>query len=253
MSMSHTAMMMQRYDEHQLRIDLAAAFRSAVMHDWHESVGNHFSVTLAPGGSDFLMNPRWMHFARIRASDLIRLDAQAATPGNTPGAPDPSAWAIHRNIHLRLPHVGCILHLHPPYATALASLADSEVKPIDQNTARFYGRVAIDTGFGGIADDEEEGRRLADALGNYSIMLMGNHGVLVTAPTIAEAFDDLYFLERACKTLVLAFSTGQPLRVMPHDLATHVAKDWLEYKDMAFAHFAETKRLLDRQDTTYAD
>jgi ribulose-5-phosphate 4-epimerase/fuculose-1-phosphate aldolase len=248
-----TGLAVKNHDEQRLRTDLAAAFRFAADHDWHESVGNHFSVTLQPGGSDFLMNPRWMHFSRIRASDLITLDAKASAPGNAPGAPDLSAWAIHRNIHLRMPHVGCILHLHPPYSTAIAALADPEIKPIDQNTARFYGRVAIDTGFGGIADDDDEGNRLADALGNHSIMLMGNHGVLVTAPTIAEAFDDLYFLERACKTLVLAYSTGQALKVMPSDLASRVAQDWLDYADMSFAHFDELKRLLDRRDPSYAD
>jgi ribulose-5-phosphate 4-epimerase/fuculose-1-phosphate aldolase len=253
MRMPMTGMAVPDHDERQLRIDLAAAFRFAADNDWHESVGNHFSVALQAGSPDFLMNPRWMHFSRIRASDLIRLDATASAPGNAPGAPDLSAWAIHRNIHLAMPHVGCILHLHPPYATAVATLADPEILPIDQNTARFYERVAIDRGFGGIADDDDEGGRLADALGNHSIMLMGNHGVLVTAPTIAEAFDDLYFLERACKTLLLAYSTGKELKVMSPTLARRVAQDWLDYRDMPFAHFDELKRLLDRRDPSYAD
>jgi ribulose-5-phosphate 4-epimerase/fuculose-1-phosphate aldolase len=238
-------------DGRQLRIDLAAVFRIAAESNWHESVGNHFSATVSPGSKSFLINPRWMHFSRIRASDLLMLDSDSRPEG--PAAPDPSAWAIHRNLHARLPHVGCILHLHPPYATALTTLADPELKPIDQNTARFYGRLAIDRNYGGIADDDAEANRLADVLASHSIMLMGNHGVLVTAPTIAQAFDELYFLERACQTLVLAYSTGRELAVMPHDLATRTASDWNDYTEMSFAHLNEMKRLLDRRDPSYAD
>ena len=152
----------------------------------------------------------------------------------------------------RVPHARCILHVHPPYATALASLADPELKPIDQNTARFYNRVHIDLGFGGIADDKAEGERLARALGNKSVMMMGNHGVLVAGTTVAEAFDDLYFLERSCRTMVLAYSTGQKLNIMPPEIAEKTARGWEDYKGMAYAHFDELKRKLDRKDPSYA-
>src|SRR5258707_643907 len=141
---------------------------------------------------------------RLRPMADRRVDRSNRYPPHGPGAPDPSAWAIHHNPHAKPSHVRCLLHFHPPYSTALATQADLDIKPIDQNTARFYERVAIDLGYQGIADDEE-GNRLAQALGNHSIMLMGNHGVLVAAPTIAEAFDNHYFLKRACQTLILAY------------------------------------------------
>ncbi|MBB3149162.1 ribulose-5-phosphate 4-epimerase/fuculose-1-phosphate aldolase [Phyllobacterium trifolii] len=239
-------------EERQLRIDLAAAFRLAADFNWHESVGNHFSVTISPGSRKFLMNPRWMHFSRISANDLLLLDADdnIVMEGSSP--PDPSAWAIHSRLHARLPHVRCLLHLHPPYSTALASLADPELKPIDQNTARFYNRIAIDTSYGGIADDREEGERLADVLGNGSIMLMGNHGVLVAGESIAQAFDDLYFLERAAQTMILAYSTGQPLNIMVPELAERTARDWENYKGMPVAHLEELKLILDGRDPSYA-
>ncbi|MDQ0391940.1 class II aldolase/adducin family protein [Labrys monachus] len=239
-------------EERRLRIDLAAAFRLAAGFDWHESVGNHFSVAVAPGSRSFLMNPRWMHFARIRASDLLLLDGDAPGVMDGPGAPDPSAWAIHSSLHAHLPHVRCLLHLHPPHSTALACLADPEIKPIDQNTARFFDRIAVDLAYGGIADERAEGERLAKVLGNRSIMLMGNHGVLVAGETIAQAFDDLYFLERACQTLILAYSTGKALNVMPSDLAARTARDWEDYAEMSFAHFEELKKLLDAKDPSYA-
>jgi ribulose-5-phosphate 4-epimerase/fuculose-1-phosphate aldolase len=235
-----------------LRVDLAAAFRLAVEMNWHEAVANHFSLAVSADGRKFLMNPRWTHFGRIRASDLLLLDVDDAETMNRPDAPDPSAWCIHGAMHANLPHARCLLHLHPPYATAIAALADPEIKPIDQNTARFYNRVAIDTGFGGIADDSAEAERLTRALGTKRCMIMGNHGVLIAANTVAEAFDDLYYFESACRTLVLAYSTGQKLNVMAPELAEKTAADWLKYQDSAFSHFAEVKRLLDAKDGSYS-
>ncbi|HEX5326710.1 MAG TPA: class II aldolase/adducin family protein [Acetobacteraceae bacterium] len=235
-----------------LRVDLAAAFRLAVRHGWHESVANHFSMAVSTDGKRFLMNPKWRHFGSIRASELLLLDADDPMTMQRPGAPDASAWCIHGRIHALAPQARCILHAHPPYATAVAALADPEIKPIDQNTARYWNRIVIDRGFSGVADDSAEGERLAEVLGRHRRMMMGNHGVLVVAATVAEAFHDLFYLERACQTLVLAYSTGQKLNVMPPALAERTARDWDDYAEMAFAHFAEEKRMLDDADSSYA-
>lgn len=240
-------------DEAQLRIDLAAAFRMAALLGWHEAVANHFSLAISADGKNFLMNPRYRHFSRIKASDLMLLDADDKETMSRPDAPDASAWCIHGHLHAGVPQARCILHAHPPYATAIASLADPEIKPIDQNAARFYNRVAIDLEFGGIADNDAEGERLARAIGNRTRMMMGNHGVLVVANTVAEAFDDLFYLERSCRTLVLAYSTGQRLNFLSPEVAERTAQGWLDYKDGAFAHFAEMKAILDQKDPSYAD
>ena len=240
-------------DEWRGRVDLAAAFRLAAEQDWHESVANHFSLAVSEDGKRFLMNPRWKHFARIRARDLLLLDADDTATMQRPDAPDPSAWCIHGAIHAALPHARCVLHVHSPYATAIACLADPAVPPIDQNCARFYNRVTIDRHYGGVADTVEEGRRLASVLGTRRVLIMANHGVLVAAPTVADAYDELYYFERSCKTLVLAYSTGRPLNVMPHELAERTAKDWEEYPSYASAHFAEMKALLDAKDASYSD
>ncbi len=240
-------------DERQARIDLAAMFRIAAELNWHEAVANHFSLAISPNGKRFLMNPKWMHFSRIRASDLLLLDADDESTMARPDAPDPSAWAIHGRMHHALPQARCILHVHPPYGTAIASLADPEVKPIDQNTARFYNRVAYDLEFGGIADTKDEGDRLASLLGNRNIMMMGNHGLLVVGRSVAEAFDNLYYLERACQTLVLAYSTGRPLSILSDEIAEKTARGWEDYADSAFTHFDEMKRILDKKDPSYAE
>jgi ribulose-5-phosphate 4-epimerase/fuculose-1-phosphate aldolase len=237
----------------QMRIDLAAAFRIAAQMNWHESVANHFSLAVSPDGKTFLMNPKWKHFSLIRASDLLLLDSTDPETMKRPDAPDTSAWAIHGGIHASLPHARCLLHVHSPYATALAGLADPELKPIEQNTARYFNRMAIDLAFDGIADDQAEGQRLARVLGNKSRMMMGNHGVLIAGASVAEAFEDLYYLERACQTMVLAYSTGQKLNVMSDEMAEKTARGWEDYGGMAFAHFEDQKRMLDRVDPSYRD
>ncbi|HEX7200445.1 MAG TPA: class II aldolase/adducin family protein, partial [Dongiaceae bacterium] len=214
---------------------------------------NHFSLAVSPDGRKFLLNPRWKHFSMIRASDLLLVDVDDPDTMKRPDAPDASAWCIHGNIHAMVPHARCLLHVHSPYATAIACLADPVIKPIDQNTARFHNRVTIDLGFGGIADDQAEGERLVRALGNGNRMMMGNHGVLIAAETVAQAFDDLYYLERACQTLVLAYSTGQKLNVLTPELAERTAQGWIDYKDSAFSHFEEMKAILDETDPSYAD
>ncbi len=238
--------------ERQLRVDLAAAFRLAARMNWHEAVANHFSLAVSADGRHFLMNPKWRHFSRVKASDLLLLDSTDSETMKRADAPDPSAWCIHGALHAELSQARCVLHVHPPYATAIASLRDPDIKPVDQNSARFFNRVAIDLQYGGIADESEEGARIVRALGNKRRLMMGNHGVLVVADGVAEAFDDLYYLERACQTLVLAYSTGQPLNVMPAALAERTARDWENYADSAKVHFEEMKLLLDREDPSYA-
>lgn len=239
--------------EWNLRVDLAAAFRLAVKFDWHEAVANHFSATVSDDGKTFLLNPKWKHFSTICASDLLLLNTDDPEVMDRPNAPDPSAWCIHGSVHAHVPHAKVLLHCHPPYATALCSLKDPTIKPIDQNTARFYNRTAIDLAFGGIADDKAEGIRIAKAFGNHSTMMMGNHGVSVAAQTVAEAFDQLYFIERAAKTMVLAYSTGQPLNIMSDELAEKTAAGWDDYAGASFAHFDEMKSLLDSDDKSWRE
>lgn len=238
--------------EWQMRVDLAAMFRLAAKFDWHEAVANHFSLAVSDDGKQFLMNPRWRHFSKVKASELLLLDASDKSTMNRPDSPDLTAWSLHGRLHAILPHARCIIHLHPPYATAIASLLDPDIKPIDQNTARFYNRIAFDMDYGGMANTDAEGDRLARLLGNKSIMMMGNHGILVCAASVAEAFDLTYYLERACRNLVLAYQTGQKLHVMTPSVAEKTAQEWEADRDQFHSHFAEMKRLLDESDPSYA-
>ena len=209
----------------QERINLAAAFRWAARLNMHEAVANHFSLAVSDDGSQFLLNPIGLHFSEICARDLILLDSNDSSTMSQPNAPDPTAWAIHGAMHRNNPQARCILHVHPKYATILACLEDKAMKPIDQNTMRFYEKVSIDNDYDGMGlGDEAE--RLSTILGNNSVMLMGNHGVLTAAKTVAKAFDDLFYFERSCETLIGAYQTGKKLHLASHEVATKTAHQW---------------------------
>ena len=202
-----------------MRRDLAAAFRWAARLDLHEGVANHFSVAVSDDGGQFLLNPRGRHFSRVRASELLLLDAEQA------GADaDPTAWYLHSHLHRHVPHARCVLHTHMPNATALACLRDFELLMLDQTACRFHNRIAYDRHFGGMALDDAEGERVAKLLGtDHSVLFLGNHGVIVVGPTVADAFDELYHLERAARLQVLALSTGRAARSDPRrDRGDHV-------------------------------
>lgn len=235
------------------RIDLACAFRWTARLNMHEAVGNHFSLAVNPEGTRFLINPNQRHFARIRASELLELDANDPETMNRPDAPDPTAWGLHGSIHRHVPHARCLLHVHSVHATVLASLADSTLPPIDQNSAMFFRRHVVDGSFGGMAF-EEEGTRCAGLLSdpNIMVMVMGNHGVMVVGQTVAEAFHRLYYFERAAETYIRALQTGQPLRVLSDAVAERTARDWEEYHGFAEAHLREMRAILDEEGSNYA-
>jgi ribulose-5-phosphate 4-epimerase/fuculose-1-phosphate aldolase len=240
-------------DNTQARADLAAAFRIAVKMNWHEGVANHFSLAVNDDGTRFLMNPNAVHFARIKASNLIEVDANDPTTLDRPDAPDPTAWGLHGALHRNVPWARCAMHLHPKYSTALAALADSSLPAIDQNTTMFYDRVIIDEEYGGLAF-EEEGERVCALFTDprRKVMVMGNHGIMVVGATVAEAFNTVYYFERACETYITALSTGRPLRVLSDNIAAKTADEMNEQTHLVEAHLAEWRALLDAEGADYA-
>lgn len=235
------------------RCDMAAAFRWTAKLGMNEAVANHFSLAVNDDGSRFLINPNGRHFARMTASGLIEIDANDPETMNRPDAPDPTAWGLHGSIHRALPHARCLMHVHSIHATVLASLADSRLPPIDQNSAMFYNRQIVDEHYGGMAF-EAEGARCARLLADPKIttMIMGNHGVLIVGRTVAETFNRLYYFERAAETYIRALQTGRPLRVLSDEIAEKTAQEWEDYPNAADFHLSELRALLDEEGSTYA-
>ncbi|MDD9745345.1 MULTISPECIES: class II aldolase and adducin N-terminal domain-containing protein [Marinovum] len=250
MSVTEIRPNMQHWQE---RVDLAAAFRWTARLNMHEAVANHFSLAVDDQGTRFLMNPNQMHFARIRASDMIEVDLDDPTAQEGPDAPDPTAWGLHGGLHRHCPQARCVMHVHSIFATVLASLADSRLPPIDQNCATFFGRYVIDEGYGGLAF-EDEGERCARLFTDpkQKVMIMGNHGVLVIGATVADTFNRLYYFERAAETYIRALQTGRELRVLSDAVADKVAREVETYPEQDIRHFAELKAILDSEGSDYA-
>ncbi len=237
----------------EARVDLAAALRLAVRFDLHEGIDNHFSYAL-PGMDDrFLLHPYGLHWSEVTAGDIMVVDQEGQVVEGE-GEVEISAFAIHSRIHTQHPRARCVLHTHMPYATALTAVEDGRLEPINQNALRFYGDVAYDDDYGGLANDLEEGDRIAAALGDKRVAFLANHGVIVVGATIAGAFDDLYFLERACRLQVLAMATGRPLKRVGENLAADTAALFRRNNGGPYGetHFAALKRQLDREEPDYA-
>ena len=237
----------------QIRIDLAAAYRLAVKHGFNEGICNHFTMMVPGSDGRFLLIPYGLHWSEVTASNLIKVDFD----GNViegEGIADATAFCIHAPIHRARAGARCLLHTHMPWATALTMLDDFRFPMATQNELGFYGRIAYDDAYTGLAFDTSEGERLAEVMGDADVLMMANHGVMIAGRSIAEAYEDLYYLEQTCRTLVLALSTGQPLKRVPQDVVAQTARQMGRTGERkgAQTHFAALKRILDREQPDYA-
>jgi ribulose-5-phosphate 4-epimerase/fuculose-1-phosphate aldolase len=203
-------------------------------------------------GQTFLLNRYGLHWSEVSASNLLALDAGGRIISGE-GEYEKTAFWIHSRIHLAHREAACVLHTHMPHATALTLLEDGRLEMIEQNALRFHGDIAYDDSYNGLVVDEAEGDRLADVLGEKRVLFLANHGVIVVGPTVAEAFDSLYYLERACRLQVLARMMGGKRRAVRREVVERtyglMRADAPQY---ASAHFNALKRILDHEEPAYS-
>jgi ribulose-5-phosphate 4-epimerase/fuculose-1-phosphate aldolase len=200
------------------RVELAACFQLAAQHGFEEGVCNHFSA-IVPGHHDlFFVNPYGYAFAEISASRLLICDFD----GNViegEGKPEATAFYIHARLHKAMPRVKAAFHTHMPNATALCLIEGPPLLWLGQTALKFYGRTAVDENYNGLALDTSEGDRIATAMGDADILFLKNHGVMIAGASIAQAWDDLYYLERAAEVQLKAMQGNRPLKAVPHAIA----------------------------------
>lgn len=232
--------------EQQARIDLACALRSASRMGLGEGICNHFSAEVPGRPGHFLINPQGLHWSEVTPADLVTVDAQGRKVAGKHEV-EPTAFFIHGAAHRSKPDAKCVLHTHMPYATSLTVVQGGRVEPASQVALKFYGRTAYDDAYNGLALDVAEGERIVSGLKNADVLFLANHGIIVTGPSIDLAFDDLYYLERACMLQVLAAGSGKPLRLVPEEIARATAAQMTD-DTQAKLHFIALKRLLDRDE-----
>ena len=225
--------------------DLTAALRWAAQAGLNEGVCNHFSMEVA--ADRYLINPQGLHWSEVCVGDMLLINGEGVVLEGR-HALEPSAFFIHAWIHRLNPHAKVILHTHMPYATALTLLHGGRLEWAHQNALRFWDRVAYDDHYGGIALDAAEGQRIARGMAGCDVMFMANHGVTVVGASMAWAFDDLYYLERACmhQTLALQGAGGKALNTITPDVCRATAAQIAGERQQSDLYFAAIKRLLDR-------
>ena len=228
-----------------LRRELAAAFRLAEKFGYSEGICNHFSVVVPGKEERYLINPYGLHWSEMRPEHLLLINGSGQVIEGD-GEVEATARNIHIAGHRANPRHACILHVHMPWATSLTMVQSGRLEMAHQTAARFFDRVAYQS-FGGIALDESEGERIAKAQKdnpNADVFFLAHHGISIGGPSIAVAFDDLYYLERACKQQVLAMSTGRPLAIIPEPQLKDTARQYMQVLEFqAIKHFESLMRI----------
>lgn len=220
----------------ELRRDLAGALVLADRFGLSEGICNHFSAVVPGEPERYLINPYGIHWSEMKPHHLLLIDADGRVIEGD-GEVEASALHIHVAGHQANPRHRVILHVHMPHATALTMVEGGRVEMAHQTAVRFHGRMAH-LAFGGIALERNEGERIAEAQRGdpaADIIFLDNHGVSIGGESVGVAFDDLYYLERACRQQLLAQSTGLPLKIIPDDV------------------LADTKRQLEQERTPSAE
>jgi len=227
----------------KLRSDLALALRAADYHGLSEGVCNHFSIALPDASEHFLINPRGLHWSEIRGADIVMVDADGRRLAGRHDV-EPTAMFIHAAVH-RIARKTCVLHTHMPHASALTLTEARALDPaLSQTAMRFFGRLAVDRHYNGLALSAAEGERIATAMGGADVVFLANHGVIVCGERIDHAYDDLYYLERASRQQLLAASSGMRLAPVDRAMAEKVAAQTLGERTQSELFFEAIRRML---------
>jgi ribulose-5-phosphate 4-epimerase/fuculose-1-phosphate aldolase len=232
----------------EARRDLAAILRWSCRLGLSEGICNHYSFAL--GDDRFLVNPFGFHWSELRSSQMLLVNHEGEVLEGD-GKVESTAMFIHSQIHRGLPHARCVLHTHMPYATAIAALEQGRLEMASQNALRFFDDIAYDDDYQGLALDAAEGVRMCGKFGDKRVLFLANHGVIVAGAGIASAFDDLYYLERACEVQVIAQSTQRPRKIVSADVCRRTAEQFKADDSYAHAHLAAIHRILDRECPDY--
>lgn len=238
----------------QTRVDLAAAHRLAAMEGFSEGIFNHLTCRV-PGHDDrYYQMPFGLHWSEVTAGCFMEIGYDGTQHAGT-GIIEQSCFLIHGPMHKLASQAGAVFHTHMPFASALTRLENPEILPIGQMELLIANLTAYDYNYDGPAFSDSEGERLTAALGDKKILMMSNHGVVTAAPTVAEAYNLLYYLERVAQVQVYAMWTGRPLKTLPPTIIdqskARLGSRRYGDKDHSYWHFEAMKRVLDRKEPDY--
>lgn len=237
--------------EWRTRVDLAMAYRLADHYRWTDQIYTHFTAKV-PGTEHFLINPFGVLFDEVTASCLVKvdLDGKAILDASGIGC-NPAGFLIHSCVHRARPELTCVLHTHTACGLGVAAQKRGLLM-ISQHAMRFHNRIGYHD-YEGVALDFSEQERLVRDLGPHKVMVLRNHGMLAGGTTIRDAFEQLYYLERACEAQIRAQSGGEALIECSDEIAEKVAQVLDRPNRIAYdTDWPALKRQMDRIDPSYA-
>jgi ribulose-5-phosphate 4-epimerase/fuculose-1-phosphate aldolase len=241
--------------EWQARVELAAAYRLAATLGWTDMLGTHFSLRVPDAEDAFLINPYGMLFEEITASSLLKIDTEGNKLSKSPYEANRAGFVIHSAVHMGARDAHCVMHCHTLAGVGVATQKQG-LLPITQMALTVLGEVRYHD-YEGVADDEEERRRIVKDLGDGSVLILRNHGTLTVGTTVSEAFSRMYRIERACRFQLAALTGGAEPNAIPQEIANYTIDQGRELNQTGRAAggklmWAALKRKLDREDPSYA-
>lgn len=239
--------------EWEARQQLAACYRIFAHFGWNELIYNHITLSVPGEEQSFLINPFGVLYEEICASNLVKIDIDGNTLDGSTHPVNKAGFVQHSAFHRHLPDARCIIHTHTTAGMAVACCEEG-LTPTSFYAANFAGRIAYHD-FEGITVRPEESARLIANLGDKRVMILRNHGLLVMAPSLPQAFVTYWALQRACEIQVATGAAGTPRPIAPDVLAVH-RRDLSQIVQPAgpgVPDFAAMVRLIDRQDASWRD
>lgn len=238
--------------EWQQRVDLAAAYRLAAYHRWTDQIYTHFTAKV-PGTEEFLINPYGVLFDEVTASCLVKVNLRGEVLLDATGMGiNPAGYNIHSCVHEARPELMCVLHTHTAAGIAVAAQRRGLLK-ISQHAMRFHNRIGYHD-YEGIALDPDEKTRLVRDLGPHYAMILRNHGLLGAGRTVREAFEMIYYLERACEAQTRAQSGGAELIECSDEIADKVGRVLdAPNRSARDTDWPALLRMVDRMDPSYRE
>jgi ribulose-5-phosphate 4-epimerase/fuculose-1-phosphate aldolase len=236
--------------EWDTRVTLAACYRLVNHYGWTDMIYTHISARVPGKEEHFLINPLGWMYDEVCASNLVKIDLDGKNVDGTNTRVNQAGFVIHSAVHSARPDVQCVIHTHTPAGMAV-SMMKCGLQPLSQHAQFFHGAVAYH-GYEGIALETDERTRLVADLGDKPVMILHNHGLLVTGETIPAAFSSLFTLERACAAQVLAMRTGQELVYPPEEVSRKTRQQATgPATSLSRAEWPALLRLVERLDPSY--
>jgi ribulose-5-phosphate 4-epimerase/fuculose-1-phosphate aldolase len=229
------------------RQDLAAAYRLADHFGFSEGIDNHLTLSLPEEDDKYLLIPYGLHWSEVKASSLLVVDGEGKKISGK-GYAEPTAFLIHGEVHAASSKNKCVMHTHMESALAITMQDKGRLLMADQNACRFYSNINYLDEYEGLVLNKQAANPIGKAMIEADILFLANHGVIVTGNTVFEAWESLYYLEKACRAQILSMSMGNKLKIINGQIAKKVSDQIKEESKSdsanAYRHFEALKRIL---------